>query len=243
MVAWVIFDRNVQNIRSDRIFCTVHFLCVGCRTRVIFRQMPLQFGTAEYKETPGTDICRSCGQPVGAQYYRSGTAMICTSCAEKIQREGPTDSQAAFTRALLCGIGGALLGLALYATFAIVTGLIIGYVSLAVGFIVAKAMMLGSKGIGGRRYQIAAVILTYAAVSLAAIPISIAYMVKNRGAAPQTQMVKKTQSESSSNTDQPQQQPTASEIGFGEAVFRLVLLGLASPFWNCRPLELAASLV
>ncbi len=38
---------------------------------------------------------------------------------------------------------------------------------------VGKAMMAGSKGMGGRRYQIAAVLLTYAAVSLAAIPVII----------------------------------------------------------------------
>lgn len=189
-----------------------------------------QFSTAEYQGKPSTDVCKLCGQPVGATYYRVGGNMACVPCAEKAQREGPKDSHTAFVRALLFGTGGALLGLALYATFAIATGLIVGYVSLAVGFIVAKAMMLGSKGIGGRRYQIVAVILTYAAVSLAAIPISIAYIVKNRGANPQIQTVKQTPSESSSSADQPQQQPTAPRMNFGEAILRLVLLGLASPF-------------
>lgn len=189
-----------------------------------------QFSTAEYQGKPSTDVCKLCGQAVGAIYYRVGGAMACGPCAEKAQREGPKDGHSAFVRALLFGAGGALLGLALYATFAIATGLIVGYVSLAVGFIVAKAMMLGSKGIGGRRYQIAAVILTYAAVSLAAIPISIAYIVKNRGANPQIQTVKQTPSESSSSADQPKQQPTAPRMNFGEAILRLVLLGLASSF-------------
>jgi hypothetical protein len=49
----------------------------------------------------------------------------------------------------------------------------LGYVALAVGFMVGKAMMLGSGGVGGPRYQFAAVVLTYAAISLASIPIEI----------------------------------------------------------------------
>lgn len=77
----------------------------------------------------------------------------------------------AFPRALLFGIVGAAIGLALYAGFVIITKIEIGYVSLAVGFIVAKAMLMGSKGIGGRRYQVVAAVLTYFAVSLSFIPI------------------------------------------------------------------------
>lgn len=59
----------------------------------------------------------------------------------------------------------------LYAGFVILTNIEIGYMSLAVGFIIAKAMMMGSKGIGGRQYQITAALLTYAAVSFSIIPI------------------------------------------------------------------------
>jgi len=85
---------------------------------------------------------------------------------------GPApDAQGAYPRALLLGIVGAAIGMALYAGFVIVTNIEIGYVSLAVGFIVAKAMMIGSKGIGGRQYQITAALLTYCAVSLSFIPI------------------------------------------------------------------------
>jgi len=58
-----------------------------------------------------------------------------------------------------------------YAGFVILTEITIGYMAPAVGFMVARAMMMGSKGIGGRRYQITAVILTYAALSLALLPI------------------------------------------------------------------------
>ena len=188
-----------------------------------------QFGTAEYQEKPKTDVCKLCGQPVGARYYRVGDAMTCGSCAERVQREGPKDSHAAFTRALLFGVGGAVLGLIIYAGFVILTDLIIGYVSLAVGYIVAKALMMGSKGIGGRRYQIAAVILTYAAVSMASIPILISYMVKHRP--PQQQVRTLQQTPPGQQSSEPEQQtPTKPKIGLGEALWQLTMWGLASPF-------------
>jgi len=59
--------------------------------------------------------------------------MACAACGERAQHELPKDSHALFIRGLIFGIGAAILGLILYATFEIATGLIIGYVSLAVG--------------------------------------------------------------------------------------------------------------
>lgn len=78
---------------------------------------------------------------------------------------------------MLFGLVGAAIGCALYSGFVILTNIEIGYMSLAVGFIVAKLMMVGSKGIGGRQYQIAAAVLTYCAVSLSFIPILL-YITK-----------------------------------------------------------------
>jgi hypothetical protein len=83
----------------------------------------------------------------------------------------------AFPRALLMGLIGAAIGLALYAGFVILTNIEIGYMALAVGFIIAKLMMVGSNGIGGRQYQITAAVLTYCAVSLSFIPIFL-YVTK-----------------------------------------------------------------
>src|SRR5262245_56189507 len=90
----------------------------------------------------------------------------------------PPDSPALFIRALIFGAGGALLGLILYSTVGIMPGLAIGYVSLAVGYIVGKAIMVGSRGRGGRRYQVAALLLTYAAVSVSAVPIALSELAK-----------------------------------------------------------------
>jgi hypothetical protein len=126
------------------------------------------------------------------------------------------DSHAAFVRGLIFGIGGAILGLAIYAGFALATGLMIGYISLAVGYIVGKAIVMGSDGVGGRRYQVAAVLLTYIAVSLAAIPIAVSQHMKQRSA-------QHTQVSGSAAVGAP-------KMGPAKAVGVLALIGLASPF-------------
>ncbi len=148
---------------------------------------PIQFGTAEYVGSPGADHCQFCQQPIAGSYYRLQGAMACRSCAEQAH-DLSTDNHANYVRGLLFGVGAAVAGLILYAAFEIMTGLIIGYVSLAVGWMVGKAMMKGSNGHGGRRYQIAAALLTYAAVSMAAIPIWIHYAGEHRQHASQQQL-------------------------------------------------------
>jgi hypothetical protein len=134
-----------------------------------------QFGTAEYVGTPGADHCQFCHQPIGTTYYRLNTSMACPSCAEKLRSELGVDNGTAFGRALLFGFAAAALGLGLYAAFMTITGISLGYASLAVGWMVGKAMIKGSGGITGRRYQIVAAILTYVACTLARIPVWIHY--------------------------------------------------------------------
>lgn len=132
-----------------------------------------QFTTAEYAANHPNVSCAACRQPIGSPYFKIKGTPFCAACTEKIRAKMPRDSHAAFVRALVFGIAGALAGLALYVIFAVATGLIIGWVSLAVGFIVGKAMRIGSRGVGGRRYQVVAVLLTYFAVSMSAVPIAI----------------------------------------------------------------------
>src|SRR6266446_3649237 len=147
-----------------------------------------QFGTAEYAPKSGTDVCKSCNQGISGQYFRVNGSLACSRCVDQLKNQIPKDTHALFVRGLAFGIGGAILGLILYSTFSIVTGLEIGYVSLAVGWIIAKAIRMGSKGIGGRRYQITAALLTYGAVSMAALPIYFFQLNKEKPAKPpQTQ--------------------------------------------------------
>jgi hypothetical protein len=155
--------------------------------------------------------------------------MACEGCVQELERRQPADSHAGYVRGMVFGIGAAIAGMAGYAGFTILTGLYIGYVSLAVGWLVGKAIMLGSKGIGGKRYQIAAVILTYAAVSLAAVPIALFYHQKAKS---QSESVQTQQQQSTANpeTNQPDHTEAKSNLSFGAAILQLLILGLASPF-------------
>src|ERR1700760_1195442 len=139
-----------------------------------------QFSIAEFGKSTNADSCTMCQKPITANYYRANGATVCDSCADRLRRSNPQDNHAAFVKAILFGLGGFLAGLIAYAGFSIVTGIQIGYLSLAVGWMVGKAMMIGSGNIGGRRYQIAAVVLTYAAVSMAAIPIAFYHLGKGK---------------------------------------------------------------
>jgi len=205
-----------------------------------------QFGTAEYVGSPGGDHCQFCHQPIAGNYFRANGAMTCPGCAEKMRGELARDSHAAFVRASLFGVGAAILGMILYATFAIVTGIVIGYAALAVGWLVGKAMIKGSNGVGGRRYQIVAILLTYAAVSTAAIPVWIHFAGEHKNGR-QKQSAKSEQgSESGSDSDAQNEQPSRRpRPSYVSAVGTLVLLGLASPFleFSSNPLGAMIGLV
>ena len=191
-------------------------------------------------EVPGTQTCKFCGMAIGGQYYRVGQHMACGACAEKVRQLGPQNPHGAFVRAVVFGVAAAIAGLVIYAVFEIMTGWIIGYISLLVGFMVGKAMMAGSGGWGGRRYQVVAALLTYAAVSLAAIPVAISYQAKHASGTtqhvrqvPQSTAPSAEPAGPSNATDATETQPAAPEpkkMSAGAAIGALAMLGLASPF-------------
>lgn len=214
-----------------------------------------QFETVEYAATPGN--CILCNQPISGSYYRVNGEQACSSC---VTREGMVtrDNASHYSRALVFGIGAAIVGMIGYAAFEIITGWIIGYVALAVGWLVGKAMMTGSKGFGGRKYQITAALLTYAAVSLAAIPLVFSQIAKQKEQNPVQIQQQQTAQQPALDTaplfsDGGTSAATTSEgkeltglnvtpsgiptpkaekpkMGFGKAVGMLMLIGLASPF-------------
>jgi hypothetical protein len=194
-----------------------------------------RFGTAEYAGVPGELRCHFCKQPTPQQYYRVGTVTACGTCAEIARQQMPKNTHTAFSRALLFGIGTAIVGLVGYATLVIIfRGWTIGYISVGVGYIVGKAMMIGSKGIGGRKFQIAAALLTYAAVSMAEVPIELVLFAKHKPT--QQEQVQEEQRQFEKEFGQQSQAPAQPEptvhrrLPLGRLIGYLALLGLASPF-------------
>ena len=197
-----------------------------------------QFSTAEYSHVSGTERCQICNNLIGGDYFRVNGLMACEQCASDARNGQPRDSHSAFSRGLLLGIGAAVLGMIVYAAFTIITGWYIGYLALGVGYLVAKAIKKGSNGLGGRRYQIAAVLLTYAAISIAAVPIGISYAVKHSKAAATRQDGSSTQSAADANSESASPAAVApaakASPNYGAFVGELLLLGLASPFMELQ---------
>jgi hypothetical protein len=199
-----------------------------------------QFTTADYASQDSVERCASCKTPIGATYYRVNGALACESCARKVGGATSRDTHAAFMRALLYGFGAALLGLVLYAFVEIALNMQIGIVALAVGYMVARGMKIGSRGVGGRRYQIAAVLFTYFAVSVAAVPaILYAYMnpqphaqVSQQRSDSDSTADSSAQSDDTASAPAPQVQPVKRRALHltPMIIVKLIGLGLASPF-------------
>jgi hypothetical protein len=207
-----------------------------------------QFATAEYAASG--EACKSCNQAISGTYYRVNGLLACDRCTMQLKSQIPQDSHSAFVRAIFFGIGAAIVGLIGYAAFGIITGIEIGYISLAVGWLIGKAMHKGSHGVGGRRYQVLAALLTYAAVSMAAIPIAISQFNKHKAdqpaqvktapatpAAPNSTNPDGSPANGSTTDDSGATSGTAPpaavakpKINFFRAIASLALLGLASPF-------------
>jgi hypothetical protein len=189
-----------------------------------------QFATAEYSNKAAETVCKACAQKITGPYYRVNGVPACASCAQRLKEQLPQDSHQAFVRAVLLGIGGAIVGFGIYVAFALSTGWMVGYISLLVGYLVGKAVAFGSGGVGGRRYQVVAVLLTYMAVSLAAVPIAISQHMKARSAQQHTQVHDASaQGNAQAQASGPGTAP-APKKSVAETIGVLVLLGLASPF-------------
>jgi hypothetical protein len=103
-----------------------------------------------------------------AEYVAEPQAQL----APAYEYKGGLDAQEVrdeFPKALLFGMVAAILGCLAYAAFTIVTHITIGFVALFLGAFIAGAMLHATDGVGGRNYQIAAVVLTYLSVSMAGV--------------------------------------------------------------------------
>lgn len=120
--------------------------------------------------------CAECKAIMRLSYFSLNARPLCTKCSgiyrERIERGTGAD---AMGRAVLYGTGAAIAGmigvaivLSVFNAFRIVS-------SIAVAYLVAKAIGKATGNYGGRRYQVLAVSLTYAALGLAMLmPVLLA---------------------------------------------------------------------
>ena len=131
-----------------------------------------------FDDAPGdvaiAPACARCSQGIDAEYYEVGGAIVCPACKPALEAEANAGSAGGrLSRALLYGLGGAAAGAALYYAIVALTGYEIGLVAIAVGWMVGRAVQLGSRHRGGRVYQAIAVGLTYIAIVSTYVPYII----------------------------------------------------------------------
>ena len=181
------------------------------------------------------DACAFCHRGIAGEYFRVAGHMACDVCARNASELVPPDTHKAYTRALLYGAGAALAGCIGYALFGILTGITLGYAAVGVGWLIGKAMRKGSGGLGGRRYQVTAALLTYAAVAVAFVPMALHDMDRTReGKASQSHSVQQTDAQQADHAEQKASQdtgkPANAHSSFLLAILMLLGVGLISPF-------------
>lgn len=143
----------------------------------------LHFGKAKYEgDPPSPDQCAYCHRGITAEYYRVAGHLACPACATQAQSLVPPNSHKVFVRSLGYGAAAAIVGCAAYALFVILSGWTLGWAAIGVGYLVGWAMKRGAGDHGGRRFQVSAALLTYAAVAVAFVPVGLHQMSKHRAA-------------------------------------------------------------
>ncbi len=132
----------------------------------------LQFDRAVYdKDASQVARCSSCKGPLVGSYWKWQQHVVCARCREGLaatlaqSQSGARLGQAALqggVTALACGIA--------YAVFVATTKMQFALATIGIAFLVAKAIRKASGGIGGRRFQILAVALTYVAATMGYAP-------------------------------------------------------------------------
>jgi hypothetical protein len=214
----------------------------------------------ENASLPSTGNCRFCHRAFAVECYHVNGQQACAICARKASEGGTLVSHTTFMRSVTLGVGAAVICFALYSVLAILIHFYLGFIGLIIGWVIAAAMMKGSNDLGDKRFQIVAVLLTYVAISMSAVPVYIVHKMQHRystsaSAAPAPASSASPDSSAPAQKASahpkpaplpaPQQKPAVQQkpaarppIHFASVAKDLVLLGLASPIINLTdPIE------
>jgi len=188
----------------------------------------IQFEKAQFASG---DHCVACQNPLGHAYFRLNGNTVCASCAEKAKFDFQMQmaQSGGLFRAVLFGAGAALAGAIIYALVAALTGYEFALIAIFIGWMVGKAMMRGSRGIGGRRFQVAAVLITYLAITAGYIPSIVRELSKldpQENAAPKDEAA---EAKDPAKTDEPAN-TQLSAGGIALALALILAIAAAAPF-------------
>jgi len=111
-------------------------------------------------------------------YYHLAGQVVCPVCAEAAKAGQQRAKPQWVMRGAVYGVGAAVACSIGYAIVVWVTGIELALISILVGYLIGRAVRIGSHGLGGRRCQIIAVLLTYLAITIAYVPLLVRSMAK-----------------------------------------------------------------
>ncbi len=122
----------------------------------------MQFDAAEPAAGAAGLTCTRCTAAIQNVYHQAGGQVVCSLCRTRIESQAAAGGD--LGKALLYGAGAAAAGAAIYYGFLVFTKSEWALIAILVGFMVGKAVNVGSGGRGGAMYQGSAVALTYASI-------------------------------------------------------------------------------
>lgn len=131
----------------------------------------LKFDTADFGTKREEIHCAQCQARLTQNYFVANTVTLCGPCSESIRKTlaGKPDF-VAYARGIALGIGAGFVGSLIYYLVLKITSYEIGLIAILVGYLVGKAVMIGSGNRGGLVFRIVAVVLTYVAIVSTYVP-------------------------------------------------------------------------
>jgi hypothetical protein len=118
--------------------------------------------------------CTGCHASIDTEYYSVNGNAFCGRCRAAVASLAETPQDVAtLAKTALLGGGASVVGAALYYAVMAFAHLQIGIVAILIGYIVGRAIRKAAGNRGGLRFQILAVLLTYASIALAYAPFAL----------------------------------------------------------------------
>ncbi len=142
----------------------------------------IQCDRAEYAApAPAGPTCGFCNRSIADIYYETGGKVVCANCREKIEESFRGGFRfGRVLKALVFGTAAAVAGGALYYLIVRLTGINLSLVAVVVGFMVGRAVRVGSGNRGGLLYQLLAVFLTYTSIVGMQVPMLAEGFIEQR---------------------------------------------------------------
>ena len=122
----------------------------------------------------GTAPCAECRGAIVDTYFEADQSVICAACHARLTAQRPPDAAVGrFGRGLAFGLLAALATAAAYVALLATTGRELTLAVFLVGLVVGKAVRIGARGRGGRRFQWLAAALTYLAIATTYVPFVV----------------------------------------------------------------------